>query len=165
MKTTWEMSRLVSPPGDICFRRISRTWFAGWRGFHRGGSVFVGFSRKTACECVCVCVRERSSYLKSSLEDVRSTWQQWQWKSPALGHGSVCVCVCQCVSVCVCALRKRSIWMYWSWDGISVWEVFCSYTRNEIIKEQTMLDHRNTACSHLTSVSQFIYVLLGIARC
>lgn len=72
---------------------------------------------------------------------------------------------CACVLVCVLARRKRPIWMYWSWDGISVWEVFCSYTKNEIIKEQTILDHKNTACSHLTSVSQFICVLWGIVHC
>lgn len=91
---------------------------------------------------VCVCVR--SFYLRSTLEEVRNVWQQWQWKSPALGYSPVRVCVFIGHGPFECTGVRMG----------SVCGKYFDHIPKMMINKGTMVDHKNTACSHLLSVSR-----------
>lgn len=103
-----------------------------------------------ASPCVSVCLRDTSF---SSLP-WRERGRLGSNDTGSPQHLATAPFVWMSVYECVRSRRKWLIWMCWSkWtggDGISVWEVFLPCTKTEIIREQTILDHKNFDCSNLT---------------
>lgn len=113
-----------------------------WRSFLLNQQNMVWWLQGFLCARVYVCVHVfvhacvTSSYLRSAVEEVVHIWQEWQWKSPALGHSSLSR------SLCVCSSEKVHL-KGLGWDQCvgGVWR----YTRRKIINMQIMAGHRNVA--------------------